>query len=147
MKLLAIDGEMRDLVSEMSNQESSRIERSQRFGAARSRAMTMSLDGEIDKQEAAHVIEMLERLLLNGMVRVVVDLSEVSHFDYRAVRPLVKIADAFRKLGGDIRLAGLSPYLHAIFRSAGANDAFDYFGTVEEATWAVDRPSFVSQGG
>ena len=29
--------------------------------------------------------------------------------------------------GGDVKLAGLSPYLFAIFRSAGADDAFDYF--------------------
>ncbi|MBL9039338.1 MAG: hypothetical protein JNG84_12540, partial [Archangium sp.] len=29
--------------------------------------------------------------------------------------------------------AGLSPYVHAIFRSAGANDAFDYLKTVDDA--------------
>jgi anti-anti-sigma regulatory factor len=74
---------------------------------------------------------------------VVIDLSGVTHFDYRGVRPLMRRADVFRELGGDVRLAGLSAYLFAIFRSAGADNAFDYFATVEDAVASFNRSIFV----
>jgi anti-sigma B factor antagonist len=91
------------------------------------RVMTMCLDGEIGHDETADVLAMLTRLQGQGVVQVVLDLHDVSHFDFRGVRPLVAHAEALRALGGDLKLAGLSPYLFAIFRSAGANSAFDYY--------------------
>lgn len=111
--------------------------------AAAKRVMTMVLEGEIGQAEMADVAAMLERMASNGVTSLVVDLSEVSHFDYRNVRPLMRRAEGFRELGGDIRLAGLSPYLHAIFRSAGANDAFDYFAHVADAVSSFNKSIFV----
>lgn len=103
------------------------------------RAMTMVLEGELDRAEADDVVAMLARLEASGVVEVVVDFAGVTHFDYRAVRPLVARAEALRALGGDLKLAGLSPYLHAIFRSAGAHDAFDYFAEAGEAVRSFER--------
>jgi anti-anti-sigma factor len=91
------------------------------------RVVTMVLEGEICERELSQVMQMLFRITHRGVSRVVLDLSEVSHFDYRGVRPLKARAELFREAGGDLKLCGLSPYLMAIFRSAGAHDAFDYF--------------------
>lgn len=93
----------------------------------------LSLKGEIGSQEAVEVTELIRQVVRMGGWRLVLDLSEVSHFDYRGVRPLISVARELRELGGDLKLAGLSRYLHAIFRSAGAHDAFDYLATAEEA--------------
>jgi len=110
-----------------------------RRAMATSRVMTMVLEGEIGLNEMADVTAMLSRLQKNGVTRVVVDFSEVSHLDYRGVRPLMRHADVFREKGGDLRLAGLSPYLHAIFRSAGAHEAFDCFADVSDACRSFER--------
>jgi anti-sigma B factor antagonist len=59
------------------------------------------------------------------------------------VRPLVQCVDALRERGGDLKLAGLSPYLHAIFRSAGAHDAFDYFPEASDAAGSFERGVFL----
>ena len=117
-----------------------------RRATATSRVMTMVLEGEIGLDEMADVTAMVFRLQKNGVTRVVVDFSEVSHFDYRGVRPLMRHADAFREKGGDIRLSGMSPYLHAIFRSAGAHEAFDYFADVSDARRSFERAVLTQAG-
>ena len=55
------------------------------------------------------------------------------------MRPLVARAEVFRRAGGDVKVCALSPYLHAIFRSAGAHEAFDYFAAAPEAQAAFER--------
>lgn len=117
-----------------------------RRATATSRVMTMVLEGEIGLDEMADVTAMVFRLHKNGVSQVVIDFSEVSHFDYRGVRPLMRHADAFREQGGDIRLSGLSPYLHAIFRSAGAHEAFDYFADATDARRSFERAVLTQAG-
>lgn len=101
--------------------------------------MTMVLEGEINGVEMGDIAEMIFQLSADGVTQLVMDMSGVTHFDFRGVKPLMRRADVFRELGGDIKLAGLSPYVHAIFRSAGANDAFDYFATAEDAVAFVTQ--------
>ena len=104
-----------------------------------SRIMTMVLEGELDRADVQDITDMLARKTLEGVVEIVIDFEDVTHFDYRGVRPLVRRAETLRELGGDIKLSGMSPYLHAIFRSAGAHDSFDYFSQSEEAVRSFDR--------
>ncbi len=106
---------------------------------ATSRIMRMQLEGELDRADVQEVTDMLAKLTLKGVVEVVIDFSEVTHFDYRGVKPLVRRAEVLRELGGDMKLSGLSPYVHAIFRSAGAHDSFDYFSLPEEAVRSFER--------
>lgn len=123
-------------MSELLNQD---VVRQAAPAPATSRVMTMVLEGELDRAEASDVVAMLARLGRQGVTDVVVDFTGVTHFDYRAVKPLVTAAEALRELGGDLKLAGLSPYLHAIFRSAGAHDGFDYFAEAGEAARSFER--------
>ena len=104
-----------------------------------SRIMTMVLEGELDRADVQDITDMLARKTLEGSVEIVIDFTDVTHFDYRGVKPLVRRAETLRELGGDVKLAGLSPYLHAIFRSAGAHDSFDYFSQSEEAVRSFER--------
>ncbi len=104
-----------------------------------SRIMTMVLEGELDRRDVQDITDMLARKNLEGTVEIVIDFSDVTHFDYRGVKPLVASAEAMRQHGGDLKLSGLSPYLHAIFRSAGAHDSFDYFSQSGDAVRSFDR--------
>ena len=103
------------------------------------KVVTMFLDGEIGERKLVEVNEMLFRLAHRGTRNVVIDLTEVSHFDYRGVKPLLARAEVFRKAGGDIKLSGLSAYLAAILRSTGAHDAFDVFAVASDARAAFSR--------
>ncbi|MBL8914246.1 MAG: STAS domain-containing protein [Archangium sp.] len=104
-----------------------------------SRVMTMVLDGELDRADVDEIVAMIGRFGEDGVCELVIDFSNVTHFDYRGVKPLVRRAEVLRELGGDLKLAGMSPYLHAIFRSAGAHDAFDYFVAADEAVRSFER--------
>ena len=106
---------------------------------------TLTLDGEIGKEDLPQIMEMLFRIAHRGVTRIVIDFDGVTHFDFRGVKPLVQRAELFRRAGGDIKLSGLSPYLHAIFRSAGGAGAFDLFAEKSQAVSAFMRPA--PQGG
>ena len=104
-----------------------------------SRIITMVLEGELDRADVQDIEDMLARKTLEGLVELVMDFSDVTHFDYRGVPALVRRAEEMRAAGGDMKLAGLSPYLHAIFRSAGAHDSFDYFSQSADAVRSFER--------
>jgi anti-sigma B factor antagonist len=107
--------------------------------------MTMVLEGEIGKDELPDLGAMLFRIAARGVTKVVIDFTGVTHFDFRGVKPLIERAELFREAGGDLKLSGLSAYLHAIFRSGGGAGAFDLFASRRDAEAAFDRGVFVSQ--
>ena len=109
------------------------------------RVETLMLEGELLEKDLAQVCEELVRRMQRGLRNVVLDFSDVSHLDYRGVKPLVARAEAFRKAGGDVKLSGLSPYLSAIFRAAGAYNAFEFYPHMNDAraAFALARAPFV----
>jgi anti-sigma B factor antagonist len=109
------------------------------------RVETLFLEGELGERELSQVCEELARRLLRGARQVVLDFTEVPHLDYRGVRPLVARVEGFRRAGGDIKLSGLSPYLSAIFRAAGAHGVFEVYPHLNDArtAFALARAPFV----
>ncbi|WP_044198548.1 STAS domain-containing protein [Hyalangium minutum] len=113
--------------------------------AGSDRVETLMLEGELAEAELLQVCEELSRRLHRGVRQVVVDFAEVAHLDYRGVRPLMARAEGFRRAGGDVKLSGLSPYLAAIFRAAGAHDRFEMYPHMNDAraAFALMRAPFV----
>jgi anti-sigma B factor antagonist len=109
------------------------------------RVETLMLEGELLEKDLTQVCEELSLRMQRGLRNVVLDLSGVSHLDYRGVKPLLARAEAFRKAGGDIKLSGLSPYLAAILRAAGAHDVFELYPHMNDAraAFALARAPFV----
>lgn len=93
-------------------------------------------EGEMGEFEMAHIGEELFRLSHRGYQKVVLDLSAVEHVDYRGLSSLASRARLLRSAGGDLKLAGLSNYLAAIFRAAGMEEEFEMYRTSEEAKLA-----------
>jgi anti-sigma B factor antagonist len=114
-------------------------------GASSGRVETLMLEGELGEKALAEVCEELARRLHRGVRQVVVDFSDVAHLDYRGVRPLMVRSESFRRAGGDIKLSGLSPYIAAIFRAAGAHDRFEMYPHMNDAraAFALMRAPFV----
>ncbi len=81
--------------------------------------------------------ELLERAchwpLRLGGPRLVLDLSRVSHLDYRGLPALGRIARGLRAEGGDLRLAAASNYLRTILRFVGLDGELRCFHTVDAA--------------
>lgn len=113
--------------------------------AVSDRVETLLLEGELSVEELTQVCEELGRRMQRGLRQVVLDFSEVSHLDYRGVRPLMARTESIRRTGGDVKLSGLSPYLAAIFRAAGAHDAFECYPHMHDAraAFALARAPFV----
>ena len=94
---------------------------------AEPRVEVLLLEGELGPDELAQLCAELGQKLVRGTRNVVLDFGEVPHLHYRGVRGLLERAEAFRRAGGDVKLSGLSPYLAAILRAAGAADAFEVY--------------------
>lgn len=109
------------------------------------RVETLMLEGELMSEDMVRVCEELALRMQRGVRQVVLDFSDVSHLDYRGVRPLMARAEVLRRAGGDVKLSGLSPYLAAIFRAAGAHDAFESYPHMNDAraAFALARAPFV----
>ena len=100
---------------------------------------TLSCMGELDRDALRAIRDRMMRLLDQGCVWLVLDLSEVSHMDYRGVPWIVSQAEEYRRRGGDVKLAGVSRYLLAILRAAGAHDAFEIYSDAGDAREALSQ--------
>jgi anti-sigma B factor antagonist len=105
-------------------------------GAAEADVHVMAPEGELGEREMTRLFDEIVGLSCAGKVNLVLDLSATHHVDYRQVRPLVARATFLRQTGGDLKLCGLTPYLAAIFRAAGAWNDFEVYSTPEEASAA-----------
>jgi anti-sigma B factor antagonist len=105
-------------------------------GAAEADVHVMAPEGELGEREMTRLFDEIVSLSCAGKVNLVLDLSATHHVDYRQVRPLVSRANFLRASGGDLKLCGLTPYLMAIFRAAGAINDFDIHPTAEQASAA-----------
>jgi len=112
---------------------------------ATGRVETLMLEGELSEQDLLQLCEELTGKLQRGVRQVVLDFADVGHLNYRGVKPLMARAEAFRRTGGDLKLSGLSPYLAAIFRAAGAHDSFEIYPHMNDAraAFALARAPFV----
>lgn len=102
---------------------------------------TLFLEGELTREGLADVADTLFRLVHRGCRKVVVDLADVGHLDYRGVKPLLQRAALLRAAGGDIKLCGASPYVAAILRVAGAWQELELYPTRASAL-AAFRPGW-----
>lgn len=104
---------------------------------------TLNLEGELRERELFELGEKLVRMLYLGVRRVVVDLSEVTHLNFRGVRPLVQKVMQFREAGGEVKLCSVSPYLQAILRASGAANMFECHPDEPRARASFARPPSV----
>ena len=102
--------------------------------------VTLILEGELGLEDLRRVGEELFRVCTRGQRQVVLDLSQVSHIDYRGLGPLVARTQLFRRAGGDVRISGVSGYLFHIFRAAAAHDAFLFFAEADNARASFRTP-------
>ncbi len=75
--------------------------------------------GEIDEQGFSQMEGKLKEMFEEGDFNIIIDLSRVSHINYKVVGWLIEYQQKFKKYGGDIKLVNVSPYLYDILRLYG----------------------------
>jgi anti-anti-sigma factor len=75
--------------------------------------------GEIDEQGFSKIEQKLKQMIEGGDFNIIIDLSRVSHINYKVVGWLIEYQQKFKKYGGDIKLVNVSPYLFDILRLYG----------------------------
>ena len=75
--------------------------------------------GEIDEQGFNKMESKLKEMFEEGEFNIIIDLSRVSHINYKVVGWLIEYQQKFKKYGGDIKLVNVSPYLFDILRLYG----------------------------
>lgn len=76
-------------------------------------------NGEIDEEKFETIEKKFKRMIEVGDFNIIIDLSRVSHINYRVVGWLIDYQKKLKELGGDIKLVNVSPYLYDILRLYG----------------------------
>jgi anti-anti-sigma factor len=76
-------------------------------------------NGEIDEKQYEKIEEKFKSMIEEGEFNIIIDLSRVSHINYKVVGWLIDYQKKFKDLGGDIKLVNVSPYLYDILRLYG----------------------------
>lgn len=83
------------------------------------RTARLALRGWLDAVAFARLAKRFDDLARQGVRRLVLDLSELQHVDYRLVPALTESLERFEARSGAVIVCGLSNYLRDIFRLSG----------------------------
>jgi anti-anti-sigma factor len=79
----------------------------------------LSMVGSMSARDFGELHEELVGLLKTRRTRIVLDFGGVDHVSYRDAGTLAREFDLVRSYNGDLRVAGLSPYVRNILLFAG----------------------------
>jgi anti-anti-sigma factor len=82
---------------------------------------TVSVRGELDRDALWAIDYTVGRASIDSG-RIVLDLREVTHVDYRGVAALVDRRKELRGRGGDLAIAVRNPYVANILKAAGGSE-------------------------
>jgi anti-anti-sigma factor len=99
------------------------------------------LGGELVIAGAPALRDELAGLLRHGPVRLVIELSGVTHCDISGLAVLVGAGHRARHAGGSLGLAALSPPVDAILHATGLHRHLEVFGTAAAALSGRDDPA------
>jgi anti-sigma B factor antagonist len=98
----------------------------------------IDLSGDIDFREMIRIRGVIGSLIQREQTKVVLNLKAVDHINYLSIGVLVEQVRALRNLNGDLKLAGMNPYLRNIFRVVGMDEYFEDYQSLEDAIESFD---------
>lgn len=93
----------------------------------------VSVSGRLDQSQANDLEDILQKLLLEGYNRLVIDLSEVTYVNSGGLRCLVTIWREAREHGGNVVLCNLSERISQVFAIVGFDKVFEIYSSRAEA--------------
>ena len=98
----------------------------------------LDVAGDIDFREMIRIKDAIGSLMEKDRIKVVLNLRSVDHINYLSIGVLVERLKALRNLNGDLKLAGMSPFLRDIFRVVGMDRFFEDYTSLEDAIESFD---------
>lgn len=98
----------------------------------------IDIAGDIDFREMIRIKNVIGSLIEKERTKVVLNLKAVDHINYLSIGVLVERLRILRDLNGDLKLAGMNPYLRDIFRVVGMDQFFEEYTSLEDAIESFD---------
>jgi anti-sigma B factor antagonist len=93
----------------------------------------ISLSDRLDAYGANDVEKKLDSLIDAGQVQLVVNLENLEYISSSGLRVFLAALKKVRKQQGDMKLAGMQPFIQEIFDIAGFTQLFTIFTSEESA--------------
>lgn len=105
-------------------------------------AELVKVTGRVDHDTAPELERVLNQIVRSGRHNIVVDLSATDYISSAGLKALQATAKAARAgiLGGDLRLAGLTPHIKEIFNLVGFSEIFQIYDQASEALASFAPP-------
>ena len=87
----------------------------------------LDVAGDIDFREMIRIKDMIGGLIEKDRTKVVLNLRAVDHINYLSIGVLLERLKLLRNLNGDLKLAGMSPFLRDIFKVVGMDRFFEEY--------------------
>ena len=109
----------------------------------------LDVTGDIDFREMIRIKEAIGSLIEKERTKVVLgqvgvgdldrlNLKSVDHINYLSIGVLLERLKLLRNLNGDLKLAGMSPFLRDIFKVVGMDRFFEDYTSLEDAIESFD---------
>ena len=98
----------------------------------------IDVSGDIDFREMIRIKNVIGGLIEKDRLKVVLNLRAVDHINYLSIGVLLERLKLLRNLNGDLKLAGMSPFLRDIFKVVGMDRFFEYYTSLEDAIESFD---------
>ncbi|MEJ2636024.1 MAG: STAS domain-containing protein [Calditrichia bacterium] len=96
--------------------------------------VVISLEGSLmGGPEAVSLNEAVNRLLDEGMYKLVINLENVERMNSSGLGILIKALSTFKSNGGDLKLASLSPKIDNLLHITKINTILESYDTIEAA--------------
>ncbi len=99
----------------------------------------MTLEGDLGEWDIAELGDAMDNLIKKGYRHMVLDLSRVSFMGANVLGALLNHWGQIRFRKGDLKIVGLSSRLMNLFKSMGAEKAFEIYADVNEMMLKTGR--------
>ena len=93
----------------------------------------LHLYGEVTMLELELIQKMIESFKKCRYRKFLLDLAEVDHIHFEAIRKLVREAKVLRAMKGDLKIVYANPQTLEVMKFTGADQCFEDFGNIAEA--------------
>lgn len=98
----------------------------------------IDVTGDIDFREMIRIKDVIGALIEKERTKVILNLKAVDHINYLSIGLLVERLRLLRNLNGDLKLAGMNPYVRDIFKAVGMDQFFEEYTSLEDAIESFD---------
>jgi len=93
----------------------------------------LKMRGRLNSVSAVSLKDRVNDYAKNGQIRLVIDMAEIDFVDSSGLGSLVACLRSVRKLGGDVRIAGIQDRVRAVFELISLHRIFEIFDDAQNA--------------